>query len=74
MAKIHKYEKRIGVFGGLDQTPYCTIQGGALVAGGIAAGRRGVSFLRQCSRMTVFPMQWGGLPLPGRALLFDVEK
>jgi len=31
-------------------------------------------FLRQCSRMILFPMLWGGLPLPGRALLFDVEK
>ena len=43
-------------------------------AGGIAAERRAELFLRQCCRMILFPMQWGGLPLPGRALLFDVEK
>jgi len=34
----------------------------------------GIFALRQCSRIVGFPMQWGGLPLPGRALLFDVEK
>jgi len=33
------------------------------------------SFLRRCCRMILFPMQMGeGLPLQGRALLFDVEK
>jgi len=43
-------------------------------AGGLLGAGR-ACFLRRCSRMMLFPMQMGeGLPLPGRALLFDVEK
>jgi len=35
----------------------------------------GIVFAAVRSRMMLFPMQMGeGLPLPGRALLFDVEK
>ena len=32
-------------------------------------------FMQQCSRVHVFPMQWGGLPLvPGRAVPFGRPK
>jgi len=45
-----------------------------LVPGGLLLGAGADLFLRQCCRIVVILMQWGGLPLPGRALLFDVEK
>jgi len=46
-----------------------------LVPGGLLLGAGAFSFLRQCSRGVVFPMQWGSCPsCRGGQYLFDVEK
>ena len=76
MAKIHKYEKRIGVFGGLDQTPYCTIQGGGPRGGGDCCWAQGRFFFAAVQPHDCFPHAMGRFaPHAGAGqLLFDVEK